>query len=1089
MRISRHLPFSTICLALIGACPMPSLGAEEERSPIAAMKFRSIGPALMSGRISDLALDPVKPNTWYAAVGSGGVFKTVNAGTTWTPIFDDYGSYSIGCVTIDPSDRHTIWVGTGEAVGGRHVGYGDGVYVSHDGGGSFKRVGLEATEHIAKIIVHPSDSNTVFVAAQGPLWSKGGERGLYKTTNGGKSWRCVLSKGPYTGVTDIVMDPSNAEVLYAATHQRHRTVWALLNAGPESGVFKSTDGGESWGQLKRGLPGEDLGKIALGVSPHTPNVVYASIELAGLSPRRGGFFRSTDGGASWTKQSDFISGGTGPHYYQEMWVDPHREGVIYQADVRLARSEDDGKTWGTAESSGKHVDNHAVAFHPTDPDFLLVGCDGGVYRSYDRGANYLFAGNLPLTQFYKIDVGNGYPIYHVVGGTQDNDTQYGPTRTLNASGIRNADWRVTIGGDGHDCAIDPKDPNVIYCESQQGYLRRFDPLTGQAVDIRPQPEPGEPEFRFNWDSPVLISPHSHTRIYFGSNHLHRSDDRGDSWKTISPDLSRQRNRFKLEMMDRVWSIDAAYDLYAMSHYGNLTSISESPLVENLIYVGTDDGLLHVTDDGGENWREITPEYGLPDEAFVNDVKADRHDPNTVYAVFDAHKVGDFAPYIFKSTDRGKTWNPIVGDLPDRHIVWRFEQDHEVADLCFLGTEFGIFASVDGGQKWTKFSRGLPSVPFRDLAIQRRENDLVGASFGRGIYVLDDYSPLREIAKGAHREPEVYVFPIRDAQLYEVDGGREGRSSGEAVYRAENPPFGAVITYHVKAEIKTLREKRKEAERAAKAEGLDTEIPSVEQMEREENEEAPAIFFTITDAEGGVVARLSGKTSRGLHRLAWNLRYSSFQAARRESDGPRGPYVLPGEYRVQAAKRVKGETTDLGEPVAVQVVEIGETALPKANPAETLAFQKEVGRLSQSLSAIDDLLDRSRDELAAIKTALTQARVPTDAMDTEVRRLETELRAIRRQLEGDPIKRRLYEPAERSIAARLGGARRGARGRAGPTSTHRREYELAKAGIEALLPKVQALRSEDLENLKKQLDEAGVPWSRGRVVPPIPGNDS
>jgi len=639
---------------------------------LSGISLRNIGPALMSGRIADVAIDPVQPHTWYVAAGSGNLWKTANAGTTWTPIFDKYGSYSIGCVTIDPSNHHVIWVGTGENVGGRHCGYGDGVYRSLDGGRSFKNLGLKQSEHIAKVLVDPRDSDVVYVACQGPLWSAGGERGLYKTTDSGKTWDLILSKGPYTGVTDLAFDPGNADVLYAATHQRHRTVWALVNGGPETGVFKSTDKGRTWTELKSGIPGEDKGKIALAVSPQRAQVLYASIELA---EGKGGFWRSENGGESWTKMSDYVSGGTGPHYYQEIYCDPHRFDWVYHANVRLGRTVDGGKTWETVESPWKHVDNHAVAFHPADPDFLLVGCDGGLYRSFDRGQTFNFFPNLPLTQFYKVDVDYDEPFYHVVGGTQDNSTQYGPSQTGNTSGIRNMDWQVIIGGDGHDCAIDPEDPNIIYGESQQGYIRRVDRRTLETTDIRPRPESGADDLRFNWDSPILISPHSHTRVYFGSKQLHRSDDRGDSWTAISPDLSRNRDRYTLEHMDRVWSINAIYDTSAMSRYGNITSISESPLQEGLIYVGTDDGLIQVTEDGGQHWRRIDQVYGVPAEAFVNDIKADRDDVNTVYAVFDNHKTGDFSPYLVKSADCGHTWHSLndlarSGCQSSTRILWR-----------------------------------------------------------------------------------------------------------------------------------------------------------------------------------------------------------------------------------------------------------------------------------------------------------------------------------------------------------------------------------------------------------------------------------
>ncbi|MEL7267598.1 MAG: glycosyl hydrolase, partial [Planctomycetota bacterium] len=480
----------------------------------------------------------------------------------------------------------------------------------------------------------------------------------------------------------------------------------------ETGIFKTTDGGEHWTELTNGLPGGDMGKISLQVSPQKSNYVYATIELPG---RKGGFWRSDDHGASWTKTDDFVSGGTGPHYYQELWADPHRFGVLYQANNYFTRSEDNGETWINIEGNNKHVDNHAVAFHPTDKDFLLVGCDGGVYRSYDYCNTWLFCPNLPLTQFYKVSVDNDYPFYNIAGGTQDNNSQYGPSRTKNTQGIRNSDWRITIGGDGHDTAIDPKDPNIIYAESQQGFLRRFDRRTGESVMIQPQPGPDEESFRFNWDTPILISPHDNKRLYFASQFLHRSDDRGDSWQKVSPDLSKNRNRYALPTMGRVHSIDAGYDLYAMSQHSNITSIAESPLVEGLLYVGTDDGLIQISEDGGENWRRVERIFDIPENFFVNDIKADLHDADTVYACIDDHKTGDYRGFVVKSTDRGRTWSMMTGNLPENHICWRIVQDHVDANLFFLATEFGIFATRDGGDAWFKLGNSPTDVILGKIA--------------------------------------------------------------------------------------------------------------------------------------------------------------------------------------------------------------------------------------------------------------------------------------------------------------------------------------------------------------------------------------
>jgi photosystem II stability/assembly factor-like uncharacterized protein len=1042
-------------------------------SEIKALKLRSIGPALMSGRIADIAMDPVKPNTWYVAVGSGNLWKTVNAGTTWKPIFDGYGSYSIGCVTVDPHDRHTVWVGTGENVSGRHVGYGDGIYVSRDGGQSFKNMGLKESERISRILVDPLDSQTVYVAVQGPLWSSGGERGLFKTSNGGKTWRSILSKGPWTGVTDIAIDPTDPKTLYAATYQRHRTVWALLGGGPESGIHKSTDGGETWTELKAGLPASDKGKIAIAISPQKAHVLYATIELPG---RKGGIWRSENGGASWTKMSDYASGGTGPHYYQEIYMDPHRFDVFYHANVRLGRTVDGGKTFQVVESSSKHVDNHAVAFHPTDPDFLLVGCDGGLYRSWDWGRTYQFTANLPVTQFYKIDVDNDVPFYHVVGGTQDNNTQYGPVRTGNNTGIRNSDWRITIGGDGHDCAIDPENPDILYCESQQGYLRRFDRRTGESVDIRPRPEGEEEDLRHNWDSPILISPHSNTRVYFGSRKLHRTDDRGDSWKVISPDLSRNLDRYTLPIMGRVWSIDATFDLYAMSQYGNITSISESPRQEGLIYVGTDDGLIQITEDGGENWRKVDKIYGIPEYSFVNDVKADLHDVDTVYAVFDNHKTGDFKPYVARSRDRGQSWDLISTNLPARHLVWRIEQDHEVKDLLFVGTEFGLFFTRDGGVHWTKLP-GAPAIPFRDLAIQKRENDLVGATFGRGIYVLDDYSPLRQISREFLQQKSFAIFPVRKTPLYIEDrplGGSKG-SQGDSFLAADNPPYGAVFTYYLKESLETRKARRQKKEKDLSKSGKDNPPPDWDALKKEEREEGPTLIFSISDEAGDVVKRMTGPAKAGLHRIAWNLRYASFTGG-----SGNGPLVAPGQYTVSAVQRIDDEETSLGEARTFSVEAIGDPALPGQSREDILAFQMKVGDLQKAVVDSNRKIQEVMEQLKEIKRVVQNTRTLDRKLYDDARRIELALVELQERLVGDSMRSKHSQTARLSIMTRVSAALSGTLNQTyGPTETHREQYTIGREQFESLKEPLQSLFKGEFKDLLDALDEAGAPWTRGR----------
>jgi len=648
------LLFTLFAFVLSGALPVAAQDEEEENgdgppkinsSLVSGLKFRGIGPALMSGRITEIAIDPVVRSTWYLAVASGGVWKTENAGTTWKPIFDSKPSYSIGTVAIDPNNRFTVWVGTGENNSQRSVAYGDGVYKSIDGGRSFKKMGLDSSEHIARILIDPRDSDVVYVAAQGPLWREGGDRGLFKTSDGGETWSLVLDIDEHTGVTDVVMDPRNPDVLYAASYQRRRHVWTLIDGGPESGIHKSTDGGATWRKINKGLPGGDRGRIGLAISPINPDVLYAIVEPRG----RGGFYRSDNQGENWTKQGPYVSGS--PQYYQEIYADPHVFDRIYSLDTYMMVSEDGGKTFNRLGEQNKHVDNHAIAFDPDDANHLIIGSDGGLYETWDRGKNYRYFANLPITQFYKVAVSNDEPFYYVYGGTQDNATQGGPSQTTNVHGIRNSDWFITVGGDGFDPAVDPVEPNIVYSQWQYGGLVRYDRSTGERIDIKPRSAKGGPALRWNWDSALLISPHNHKRIYFSSQILFRSDDYGDTWQAISPDLTRNMDRNRLEIMGRVWGVDAVAKNNSTSLYGTIVSLSESSLQSNLLYVGTDDGLIQVSEDGGSNWRRIDKFRGVPDMTYVNDVEASLHDANTVFAVFNNHKMGDFNPYVLKSTNR------------------------------------------------------------------------------------------------------------------------------------------------------------------------------------------------------------------------------------------------------------------------------------------------------------------------------------------------------------------------------------------------------------------------------------------------------
>jgi photosystem II stability/assembly factor-like uncharacterized protein len=1093
MRTRLVATLATSLLAASGFVLADAGKPQHKPGPFDGLKLRAIGPAFMSGRIADIAIDPTHPSTWYVGVGSGGVWKTVNAGTTWTPVFDKESSYSVGCVTIDPSNPSVVWVGTGENVGGRHVGFGDGVYRSRDGGGHWENLGLRDSQHVSRIVVHPKNPDVVWVAAQGPLWSKGGDRGLYKTTDGGKTWTKVLGAGEWTGVTDVAIDPRDPDRLYAATWQRQRTVAAYMGGGPESGLYRSTDGGTTWEKLKEGLPDGPLGKIGLAVSPQNPDVVYAAIEL---DRRKGAVYRSTNRGSAWEKMSDTVSGGTGPHYYQELYASPHAEGRIYLVDVRIQVSEDGGKTFRRLPEQDKHSDNHSIAFRAHDPDYLLVGTDGGIYETFDLAKTWRFVANLPVTQFYKIAVDDAEPFYSIYGGTQDNSTEGGPSRTDSASGITNADWFVTLFADGYQPATEPGNPKILYSEWQQGNLMRVDRTTGERVYIQPQPQPGDPIERFNWDAPILVSPHSPKRLYYASQRVWRSDDRGDSWKPVSGDLTRNQDRMLLPLMGRQWSWDAPWDMVAMSTYDTITSLAESPKVEGLLYAGTDDGLVQVSEDGGRSWRkvEVGAMPGVPATAFVNDVKADLFDASTVYVALDDHKSGDFRPYLVKSSDRGRTWRSIAGDLPDRHLVWRVVQDHVKPDLLFAATEFGGFFTTNGGGRWTKLGGGVPTIAFRDLAIQRRENDLVAASFGRGLFILDDYSALRE-ATDETLAKEAALFPVRKAWWYverEPLGGEGKADQGAAYFTADNPPFGAVFTYHLAKDIQSREKARQEKEKPLVEAGKNTPFPGWAEVEAERREPKPVVVLTVKDEAGNVVRRVEADTGKGFHRVAWDLRYPATQAIgsppaeEEEGRGPRGVLAPPGTYTVSLAKQVDGVTTELAGPVRFEVARLREGALPGADPKDTAAFLARLAGVSRAVSAAGEAVSQALKRVDTLGAALERSRSAPDSLDSELHAIRGDLLAMDETLSGNRARASVEDDGAMTITRRVRVAQMGtALSTYGPTPTHRRSLEIAEEELAKLRERLNAVLEQRLPAFEKRLEAAGAPWTPGRPVPPLP----
>ena len=1097
-----------VCIALsvfLCACfaiaPAAVAGDEDLLSAdrFTGLELRSIGPALMAGRIADIAIHPDDDNLWYVAVGSGGVWKTGNAGVTWTPIFDDQPSYSIGCVTIDPQDPEVIWVGTGENVGGRHVGYGDGIYRSDDGGATWVHKGLEKSEHISKILIHPEDSKTLWVAAQGPLWSPGGERGVFLTTDGGTTWQRVLGDEEWVGATDLVIDPRDPDRLYAATWQRHRNVAAYMGGGPGTALHRSTDGGRSWQKLTAGLPESRMAKIGLAISPQNPDVLYAAIEL---DRRKGAVYRSGDRGSSWEKRSDTVAGGTGPHYYQELYASPHKFDRIYLADVRMQVSEDGGKTFERMKEESKHSDNHAMAFRADDPDYLLVGTDGGLYESFDLAENWRFMANLPVTQFYKLAVDDAEPFYNIYGGTQDNATQGGPSRTDNVHGIQNSDWGIILDWDGHQPATEPGNPDIVYGQRQQGYLTRVDRTTGEIVDIQPQAGPGEGPERYNWDAPILVSPHRATRLYFASHRVWRSENRGDSWRAISGDLTRNQERLALPIMGGTQSWDNAWDISAMSTYNTITSLAESPLVEDLIYVGTDDGLIQVsepdgqTGDGqaGAGWRtiEVGSLPGVPAGAYVNDIKADLFEADTVYVALDHHKFGEFGPHLLSSRDRGRTWTSMRGNLPERTLVWRLVQDHVVPELFFAGTEFGIYFTVDAGRHWTQLKGGVPTISFRDLAIQRRENDLVGASFGRSFYVLDDYSPLREISK-EQLEQEATLFAPRDAWWYfprphlAFEPGRGDQGAGHFV--APNPPFGAVVTYYLKDDVKTLKGVRQKQEKAALEAGDAVTFPGWESVERERREAEPSIWLVVRDSEDRVVRRIPGPTGAGFHRVAWDLRYPTPNAVELVEpppppwgEPPRGLMVAPGSYQVALALEAGGKTRLLSEPRRFEVKPLRSGALAGASPEDVAAFWRRYEAAVREHTALEVTLERFMTRVERLARVIEHSQVDLLSFDPRFHELRGSLLELDGQLNGHRSKGEPGEKVPPTIGDRLSSVSRGVGlSTYGPTASHRKSLEIATTEMTTLREKLEH-NDRAFSELARELIAAGAPWLEGEPLP-------
>ncbi len=1031
MRARRSLVPIALLLGALGTPPAHAQStADRIRSATRALEFRNIGPTIMGGRISDIAPVDSDPRIFYVGTATGGVWKTENAGITFSPVFDGEETSSIGDVTVSPSNPNVVWVGTGEPQNRQSSPWGNGVYRSVDGGRTWAHLGLEETHHIARIQVHPRDPDVAYVAAVGHLWGPNQDRGVFRTTDGGRTWEKVLYVDENTGVIDLAMDPGDPRTLFAATYQRRRRAWGFNGGGPGSGIWRTFDGGDSWSELTEGLPEGDKGRIGLDVFRRDGSLVCAVVEADAQVPgqgfgggggggaRKNGVYCSTDRGETWLQRS---TTNNRPMYYSQIRIDPNDPERIYLGGSDLFRSSDGGRSFTNDAAEGVHLDHHALWIDPNDSDHLLLGSDGGLSVSWDRSDHWFQYRNLPVGQFYEIGVDMREP-YHVCGGLQDNGSWCAPSDTWSNQGIRTRDWYNVGSGDGFFAVMHPNDETVMLAESQGGNVTRVNLVTNERARIRPEARPGADgataDLRWNWDTPVLLSRHDERTVYIGSNVLFRSRDMGQSWETISPDLTWAIDRDTLRLMGVPGGQPQMSRNDGQSSYGNLTAIAESPVEASLLYTGADDGRLQVTRDAGQTWTDITANVrGLPAHTYVTRIVASHGAAGTVFAAFDGHRSDDFAPYVFRSDDFGRTWRAIVSGLPATSVN-ALAQHPDRPDLLFLGNEVGVYVSIDGGGAWVRLHNGLPTVPVDDIVIHPRDNDLVLGTHGRGIWIMDDIGPLEELtpellASAAH------LFRTRQAVSYN-EYTPQGWTPG--IFAAPNPEAGARVRYWLRAS-------------------------------------SDSVALTLSDAMGSPVRALKGPGEAGLNEVIWDLRVEESDASGAAMGA--GPRVLPGTYlvRIEAGVQVmEGEVTVRLDPRAVA----DDVMLAERQRSMLASY-----RLSGPADKAQESLDRVREQLRQVRTLLGD-REGADGLRAEV----GAMLALADSLDDDLGEAGAGAQTWRRIEGVTGPA----------TSDQEWQIERSWEELPPVIGRINTLLTERMPALNARLNEAGIRPDPGPVVP-------